>query len=89
MIQRKQSGERMFTGTAKATSTSQYLSTFSTFKIPKVKCSDSVRLCGLVKEFGEKYFTADGVILFCKLLCEVRVTAKKRLTVQQHRNTAK
>ena len=56
--------------------------------MPKVKFSDSVRLRGFVKEFGEKYFTADGKIFFCKL-CEVKVTAEKRFTVQQHCNTAK
>jgi hypothetical protein len=56
--------------------------------MPKVKCSDSVRLCRFVIEFGEKYFTTDGIILFCKL-CEVKVTAEKRFTVQQHCNTAK
>jgi hypothetical protein len=38
----------------------QYLSTVSTFKMPKVKCSDSVRLRSFVQEFGEKYFTTDG-----------------------------
>jgi hypothetical protein len=57
----------------------QYLSTVSTFKMPKVKCSDSVRLRGFVQEFGEKYFTTDGKILFCKL-CAVKVTAEKRFT---------
>ena len=56
--------------------------------MPKVKCSDSVRLRGFVKEFGEKYFTTDGIILFCKL-CEVKITAPKRFTVQQHCNTPK
>jgi hypothetical protein len=56
--------------------------------MPKVKCSDSVRLRGFVKEFGEKYFTTDAIILFCKL-CEVKVTAEKLFTVQQHCNTAK
>jgi hypothetical protein len=55
--------------------------------MPKVKCSDSVRLHVFVKEFGEKYFT-DGIILFCKLR-EVKVTAEKCFTVQQHCNTAK
>jgi hypothetical protein len=48
--------------------------------MPKVMCSDSVRLRGFVKEFGEKCFTTDGVIIFCKL-CEVEVTAEKRFTV--------
>jgi hypothetical protein len=46
-----------------------------------------VRLRGFVKEFGEKYFTTDGIILFCKL-CEVKITAEKRFIVQQHCNTA-
>jgi hypothetical protein len=55
--------------------------------MPKVKCSDSVRLRGFVEEFGEKYFITDGKMLFCKL-CEVKVTAEKRFTVQ-HCNTAK
>jgi len=56
--------------------------------MPKVKCSDSVRLRGFVKEFGGKYFTTNGKILFCKL-CEVKVTDEKRFTVQQHCNAAK
>jgi hypothetical protein len=56
--------------------------------MPKVKCSDSVRLRGFVKEFGEKYFTTDGTILFCKL-CELKVTTEQRFTVQQQCNTAK
>jgi hypothetical protein len=47
-----------------------------------------VRLCGFVKEFGDKYFTTDEIILFCKL-CEVKVTAEKCFTVEQHCNTAK
>jgi len=42
-----------------------------------------VRLCGFVEEFGEKYFTTDGKILFCKL-CEVKVMFEKRFTVKQH-----
>jgi hypothetical protein len=56
--------------------------------MPKVKCSDSVRLRGFVKEFGEKYVNTDGIVLFSKL-CEVKVTAEKRFTVQQRCNTAK
>jgi hypothetical protein len=56
--------------------------------MPKVKFSDSVRLHGFIKEFGEKYFTTDGIILFCKL-CEVKVMAEKRFRVQQHCNTDK
>jgi hemerythrin superfamily protein len=56
--------------------------------MPKLKCSDIVRLYGFVKEFGEKHFTTDGIILFCKL-CEVKVTAEKRFIVEQRCNTAK
>ena len=56
--------------------------------MPKVKCSDNVRLRGFVKEFGEKYFTTDGIILFCKLR-EVKVMAEKLFTVQEHCNIAK
>jgi hypothetical protein len=37
---------------------------------------------------GEKYFTIEEIILFCKL-CEVKVMAEKRFAVQQHCNTAK
>ena len=58
------------------------------FKMPKVKCSSSVKLRDFIKEFGDKYFSSDGEILFCKM-CEVEVTADKRFTVQQHCNTAK
>jgi hypothetical protein len=36
---------------------------------------------------GEKYFTTDGIILFCKL-CEVKATAEKHFTVQQLCNIA-
>src|SRR5215475_5599447 len=56
--------------------------------MPKVKCFHSAKLRGFVKEFGEKYFSTDRIILFCKL-CEVKVTAEKHFTVQQHCNTAK
>src|SRR5215469_3217291 len=55
--------------------------------MPKVKYFDSAKLRGFVKQFGEKYFSTDGIGLFCKL-CEVKVTAGKRFTVQ-HCNTAK
>jgi hypothetical protein len=56
--------------------------------MPKVKCSNSVKLRGFIKEFGDKYLSTDGEILFCKM-CEVKLTADKRFTVQQHCNTAK
>ena len=56
--------------------------------MPKVKCSNSMKLRGFVRDFGEKFFSTDGEILFCKL-CEVKVSAEKRFNVQQHCNTAK
>jgi hypothetical protein len=45
--------------------------------------SESAKLRGFDKDFGEEYFSSDGRILFCKL-CEVKVTAGKRFNVQQH-----
>jgi hypothetical protein len=56
--------------------------------MPKVKCSSSVKLHDFIKEFGDKYFSTDGKILFCKM-CEVKVMAYKGFTVQQHCNTVK
>jgi hypothetical protein len=56
--------------------------------MPKVKCFESAKLRGFVKDFGEEYFSSDGRILFCKL-CEVKVTAGKRFNVQQHYDRAK
>ena len=56
--------------------------------MPKVKSLVSEKLRCYVREFGENTFSSDGVILFCKL-CEVKVAAEKRFTVQQHCNTAK
>jgi hypothetical protein len=64
------------------------LSTAIQFQPSRCLCYDSVRLCGFVKEFDKKCFTTDGIILFCKL-CEVKVTAEKRFTVQQPCNTVK
>jgi hypothetical protein len=54
----------------------------------KVKRSESAKLRGFVKDFGEECFSSDGRILFCKL-CGVKVTAGKRFNVQQHCDTAK
>jgi hypothetical protein len=56
--------------------------------MPKAKCSDSSSLIGFVQEFGEKYFSTDGKILFCKV-CEISVMAAKRYCVRQHCETAK
>jgi hypothetical protein len=54
----------------------------------KVKLSDIARLRGFVQEFGEKYFSTDGKILFCKV-CEISDMAAKRFCMQQHYETVK
>ena len=59
-----------------------------TVKMPKAKCTSSFRLIAFVQEFGEKYFSTDGKILFCKV-CEISVMAVKRFCVRQHCETAK
>jgi hypothetical protein len=56
--------------------------------MPKAKCSDSSRLIGFFQEFGEKYFSTCGKILFCKV-CEISVMAAKRFCVRQHCETNK
>ena len=56
--------------------------------MPKTNGSISEKLRAFVREFGDKHFSTDGTILFCKL-CEVKVEFKKRFHVQQHCSTAK
>jgi hypothetical protein len=56
--------------------------------MPKAKCSDSSSLKAFVQEFGEKYFSRDGKILFFKV-CEINLMAAKRFCVRQHCETAK
>jgi hypothetical protein len=56
--------------------------------MPKLKCSDIVRLRSFGKEFGEKYFTTDEIILSCTF-SDVKVTAEKPFIVEQHCNTDK
>ena len=48
--------------------------------MPKAKCSDISSLIGFVQEFGEKYFSTDGKILFCKV-CEISVMAANGSTL--------
>jgi hypothetical protein len=50
--------------------------------------SDIVILRGFGKEFGEKYFTTDQIIISCAL-CDVKVTAEKRSVVEQRSNAAR
>lgn len=51
--------------------------------MPKIKPSTATHLKQIISEFGEDIFSTDGKILFCKI-CEVKVAAEKRFTVQQH-----
>jgi hypothetical protein len=56
--------------------------------MPRTTCSDSSRLIGFVHEFGKKYFSTVGKILFCKV-SEISVMAAKPFYVSQHCETAK
>ena len=56
---------------------------YNAIEMPKQKVSTASRLRQYVTQFGENVFSTDGTILFCKV-CEVKVTADKRFTVQQH-----
>jgi hypothetical protein len=58
--------------------------------MPKVStCSSrSAKLRSFVQEFGEKVFSTDGEIFYCKL-CDVKFTAEKLFTVQQHCKTSR
>lgn len=51
--------------------------------MPKQKVSTAIRLRQYVTEFGEQVFSTDGSVLFCKV-CEIKVAADKRFTIQQH-----
>ena len=51
--------------------------------MPKSKPLFSSKLRKYVNEFGGDIFSTDGTILFCKV-CEVRVSAEKKFTIQQH-----
>ena len=56
--------------------------------MPKVKTSTSAKLKQFVSEYGDTVFSSDGTILYCKI-CEVKVSAEKRFTVEQHVNREK
>ena len=51
--------------------------------MPKVKPGKSSHLRQIVSEFGDEVFSADGIVLFCKM-CETNISAERRFTVQQH-----
>ena len=55
----------------------------SAIEMPKQKLSTASRLRQYITQSGENVFSTDGTILFCKV-CEVKVTADKRFTVQRH-----
>lgn len=51
--------------------------------MPKYKVSKNTRLNSFVNYFGKEVFSTDGYVLFCKI-CEVKVAADKKFTVEQH-----
>jgi hypothetical protein len=51
--------------------------------MPKYKVSDNSRLNSFVNQLGNDVFSTDGTVLFCKI-CEVKVAADKKFTVEQH-----
>ncbi|KAJ4428403.1 hypothetical protein ANN_24423 [Periplaneta americana] len=56
--------------------------------MPKLKTSNSAKLKQFVSEYGDTVFSSDGTILYCNI-CEVKVSAEKRFTVDQHVNREK
>jgi len=56
--------------------------------MPKTKSSVSNRLSNYVSEYGNDIFSCDGEVLFCKV-CDVKVSALKQFTVEQHVNREK
>lgn len=51
--------------------------------MPKYKVSNSLCLKAFVNQFGNDIFSTDGLIFFCKV-CEVKIAANKKFTVEQH-----
>lgn len=51
--------------------------------MPKIKSSNRSRLLAFIDEFGKDIFSTDGTVLFCKI-CEVKVAADRKFTVEQH-----
>lgn len=49
----------------------------------KYKVSDNTRFNLFVNHFGKEVFSSDGTVLFCKI-CEVKVAADKKFTIEQH-----
>jgi len=56
--------------------------------MPKAKSSVSSRLHSYINEYGNDIFSSDGEVFFCKV-CNVKVSALKRFTVEQHINREK
>lgn len=56
--------------------------------MPKEKQSKVSRLRGFISECGVAEFSADGIILFCKV-CELKVEYERRSSVIQHIKTGK
>ena len=51
--------------------------------MPKIKSSNRSRLLAFIDKFGKDIFSTDRTVLFCKI-CEVKVAADRKFTVEQH-----
>ncbi|KAJ4436279.1 hypothetical protein ANN_18910 [Periplaneta americana] len=56
--------------------------------MPKAKTSKAFKLKHYISQYGEKVFSTDGEILYCKI-CDVRVGAERKSSVGQHVNREK
>lgn len=59
---------------------------FVILKMPKI--TNNTRIRQYITEFGEKVFSSDGTILFCKF-CETKINTDRRYLVTQHLKTEK
>jgi len=50
------------------------------------KITNNTRIRQYITEFGEKVFSSDGTILFCKF-CETKINTDRRYLVTQHLKT--
>lgn len=62
---------------------------FVILKMPKITNNTRIYIyIQYITEFGEKFFSSDGTILFCKF-CETKINTDRRYLVTQHLKTEK
>jgi len=49
----------------------------------KIKSSNRARLLAFIDDFGKDIFSTNRTVLFCTI-CEVKVAADRKFTVEQH-----